>query len=138
MGATFDPSGLYRFNAVMDWLASIGLDARDAHARAVAMQAAFVPAANALGIPGLRADDLLAPLSQPDRGNFLAYDSPHAPALHATLHAAGIITDVRGSTLRVGFGLYHDLADVPAIVGRIADALKPRCAPAAGAARPAA
>jgi kynureninase len=119
MGATFDPSGLYRFNAAMDWLEAMGIDAAGVHARACAMQAAFTEQADRLGVPGLRSADLIVPAGLPDHGNFLAYRSPHAAALHGRLAAAGIVTDVRGDVLRVGFGLYHDPTDVPEIVARI-------------------
>lgn len=138
LGATFDPSGLYRFNAVMDWFTAAGLSVADAHARAHAMQAGFVAAVEALGIPGLREADLVVPLSETGRGNFLAYESPHAPGLHAALMQAGLVTDLRGHVLRVGFGLYHDPDDVAEIADRVAEALTPRFAPTADAVRSAA
>jgi kynureninase len=120
MGATFDPSGLYRFNAAMDWLEAQGIDAEGVHARACAMQAAFSEEVDRLGVPGLRSGDLIVPVGAPAHGNFLAYRSPHAAALHGRLAAAGIVIDVRGDVLRVGFGVYHDHTDVPKIVARIA------------------
>jgi kynureninase len=123
VGASFDPSGLYRLNAAMRWMASLGIDAGDAHARAGAMQAGFVAAMDAAGIAGLTSAALIVPAGSPDRGNFLAYRSPHAAAQQARLEAAGIVTDVRGDVLRIGFGLYHDPADVPAIVSRVRAAL---------------
>ncbi len=118
MGATFDPSALYRFNAVMEWLEQAGVDAGEVHARAAALQAAFIDQAAAL--PGLGRENLVAPADSPDRGNFLAYRSALAPAWQASLAAGGIVTDVRGDVLRVGFGLYHDVADVPDMVARMA------------------
>ena len=123
LGATFDPSGLHRLNAVQDWLDRIGVDVPDIHARAHAIGAAFVAAVDRLHIPGLREAHLAVPMTDAQRGNFLAYVSPHAPALQARLSAAGIVTDVRGSVLRIGFGLYHDLDDVPEIAARVAAAL---------------
>jgi selenocysteine lyase/cysteine desulfurase len=123
MGATFDPSGLYRLNASMRWLAGQGVDAAAVHARALAMQAGFVASMDAAGIAGLTGDALIVPARVPDRGNFLAYRSPWAAAQQARLEAAGIVTDVRGDVLRIGFGLYHDPADVPAIAARVRAAL---------------
>ncbi len=120
MGATFDPSGLYRLNAAMDWLAGEGIDAAAVHARAVAVQSAFIEQAG--GLPGLAPADLLLPAGAPDRGNFLAYRSAHAAAWQRALAAAGIVCDRRGDVLRLGFGLYHDPSDVPDIVARIAKA----------------
>jgi selenocysteine lyase/cysteine desulfurase len=118
MGATFDPSALYRFNAVMKWLDQIGVDAADIHARAQALQAAFIQQAAIL--PGFGRENLVVPAGSPDRGNFLAYRSPQAAAWQASLAAGGILTDVRGDVLRVGFGLYHDVTDVPDMVARMA------------------
>jgi selenocysteine lyase/cysteine desulfurase len=118
VGATFDPSGLYRLNAVMRWLAELGVDAGEVHARACTLQDAFV---DALGMPGLRRNDLV--VRDVPRGNFLAYRSEHAAGYQQRLKAAGIITDVRGDVLRIGFGLYHDVADVPAMAARIRAAL---------------
>jgi selenocysteine lyase/cysteine desulfurase len=125
MGATFDPSGLYRLNAAMDWLHTIGVEPAQIHARARALQAAFIDAMDAAALPGFGRDALLVPAASPDRGNFLAYRSAHAAAWQASLAAGGVVTDLRGDVLRVGFGLYHDLADVPAMVARIA-ACRPR------------
>ena len=123
LGATFDPTGLHRLNAVMHWLDGLGLEAPEIHARAHAMQYAVMAALDRSKIPGLRPADLLVALGDANRGNFLAFDSAQSPALHERLRAAGIVADLRGSVLRLGFGLYHDLADAPAIAGRIAAAL---------------
>jgi selenocysteine lyase/cysteine desulfurase len=123
MGATFDPSGLYRLNAAMRWMAEVGIDAQAVHARAQAMQDGFVAAMNDAGIAGLRRSDLIVPHDAPDRGNFLAYRSPGAARQQAALDGAGIVTDVRGDVLRIGFGLYHDPADLPAITGRFRECL---------------
>ncbi len=119
MGATFDPSGLYRLNAAMRWMAEYGIDARAAHARARAMQDGFVAALDGAGIAGLRRGDLIVPDDAAERGNFLAYRSVHAAGQQAALAKAGIVTDVRGDVLRIGFGLYHDPADLGTMVGRM-------------------
>lgn len=124
MGATFDPSGLHRLNAVMAWLDGIGLGVERIHARAHAMQHAIMERLAPAGIDGFRPADLLVPLDDPGRGNFLAFDTPRAPALHDMLRASGIVTDVRGSVLRMGFGLYHDPGDAGAIAERIIAALR--------------
>ena len=123
MGATFDPSGLYRLHAVLAWLEALGLSVADIHARAVALQQALLMALHRHDIPGLRAADLVLPAGHAARGNFLAFASGQAAALQARLEAAGIITDRRGDTLRIGFGLYHDIADIPGIAARIAAAV---------------
>jgi kynureninase len=70
------------------------------------LQRQFV-AANML--PGFT---LLNPLVGGPHARFLAYKGSDAPALHAALDASGVVTDVRGDVLRIGFGLYQDADDV--------------------------
>ena len=120
-GATFDPSGLYRLNAAMRWLETLGLGAAAAHARAHANQAAFTAALDEAGIDGLTSQALVVPA--PQRGNFLAYRSPRAAELQQSLAQAGIVTDARADILRIGFGLYHDPADMPLVAQRVAAAM---------------
>ncbi len=122
MGATFDPTALYRLNAVMRWLDGLGVDASGVRAHARALQEAFVDALEASGAP-LRAADLVVPLAEPSRGSFLTFRREDAADLHGRLAAAGIVTDVRGDRLRVGFGLYHAAEDAPRAARRIAAAL---------------
>lgn len=116
MGSTFDPSGLYRFNAVMDWLEALAVEVADIHAHAHALQGRFVA-----GLRPALLDPraLVARLDEPRRGNFLTFDMPGAPALHHRLHEAGVQTDVRGTRLRFGFGLYITTEEVDALHARM-------------------
>lgn len=116
MGATFDPSGLFRLNAALGWLAGLGLGAAEIHSHVQALQARFV---TGLGGTGLDPARLVIPVSDPARGNFLTFDLPDAEAWSARLDAAGIVTDRRGSRLRFGFGLYHTAAEVDALLARL-------------------
>ena len=118
MGATFDPSGLYRFNAAMRWLARLGIGPAELHAHAVALGERLVR-----GLPpgcGLSGEQLVVALEESRRGNFLTFDTRDAPALHRRLHAAGVQTDVRGTRLRFGFGPYLVVDDVRALHARLA------------------
>lgn len=124
LGATFDPSGLYRLNAVMNWCEAIGLNAAEIQARSLALQNAFIETLEPYQLHGFRASDLVVQWGSLQRGNFLAYDSPTAPEIHQRLKAAGIITDCRGTVLRIGFGLYHNVSEMPEIVKRIRSALR--------------
>ncbi|MBX6743958.1 MAG: aminotransferase class V-fold PLP-dependent enzyme, partial [Acetobacteraceae bacterium] len=118
MGATFDPSGLYRFNAAMGWLEGLGLDAGAIHAHALALQEQFV--AGLGGAPcGLDPTRLVVPLAERRRGNFLAFDLEDAEAVQAWLAAAGIVADRRGRRLRLGFGLYHTVEEVDRLLERL-------------------
>lgn len=109
MGATLDPTALYRFVAVQDWLVGLGLDVADLHARSLALQERFVAGLD--GQLGLDPDQLV--VSDPARrGNFLTFRRPDAVAVQEHLLANGIVTDARRDRLRFGFGLYHDPEDV--------------------------
>ncbi len=113
-GATFDPTGLYRFNAVQRWLDDLGVTVRDIHAHVRHLQARFVAAGpHPELVPGPDIEQ---------RGHFLTFRLPDAAAAHAALHAAGVITDYRDDRLRIGFGLYHDDADIDDLLARLADA----------------
>jgi kynureninase len=119
MGATFDPSGLYRLGAVLDWLAAEHLDSGVVHAHAVALQEQFMAAMGGHPVGPFAAERLVVPLQEPARGNFLAFEHPEAAAWYRRLHAAGIVTDVRETRLRVGFGLYHTATDVERLIARL-------------------
>ncbi|WP_043338480.1 aminotransferase class V-fold PLP-dependent enzyme [Belnapia moabensis] len=116
MGSTFDASGLYRLNAVMDWLAGLGLDAAAIHAHAHALQARFLA-----GLPhtGLDPARLVVAPDDPARGNFLAFNLEDAEGWQARLAAAGIVTDRRGRRLRFGFGLYQTGEEVDRLLDRL-------------------
>ncbi|MFM5948456.1 MAG: class V aminotransferase [Novosphingobium sp.] len=109
LGSTFDPSGIYRFNAVQRILLSEGLDTAAISAHCDALKARF-----------LAADPLpqLAVLSAP-QARFIALQGPATPALYESLTARDIITDLRGDVLRIGFGLYQDEADVDALLAAL-------------------
>ena len=106
LGSTFDPSGLYRFNAVQRMLASERLTTAAISAHCDARKARFV-AANPL--------PQLVQISGPE-ARFLALQGASAPALYAALTAKGVVTDLRSDVLRIGFALYHDDSDVDALV----------------------
>jgi selenocysteine lyase/cysteine desulfurase len=120
LGATFDPSGVYRFNAVQDWLAREGLGVADIHKRVRALQKIFL---DELGrVPGgaLSGAQLVPPPAIRARGNFLTFRLPGAAELQRRLLARNVVVDVRGDRLRIGFGIYHDREDVEALVRRLA------------------
>ena len=109
LGATFDPSALYRFTAVRRMLAENGLrTARisehvDTLQRRLLGLIAGTPLADA---------ELLNPIAGPPHARFLAFRSPDASRWYEALKEKGCITDVRGDVLRIGFGIYQDEADV--------------------------
>lgn len=117
MGATFDPTSLYRLDAAMSWLAGLGITPADiaAHARTLADH--FVAG---LGPRiGLSEAQLVVPATDPDRGNFLVFRTPDAAAREAAMRAANIVVDRRGDRLRIGFGLYQTLEEVDRLLARL-------------------
>ena len=122
-GATFDPSGLYRFNAAMDWLASTGTTIEDVHAHSVRMQKHFLDGLLRLGITALAPHHLLPPAGMP-RGNVLAFDVDDAQEMQRRIAARNVVIDRRDRRLRFGFGVYHDESAVDRLIDAVARALK--------------
>jgi selenocysteine lyase/cysteine desulfurase len=117
MGATFDPSALYRFNAVRRMLADNALTTPRISAHVDGLQRLLL---GAIVGSALADAELLNPLDGLPHARFLAFRSPEATRWHNELDAKNCITDVRGDVLRIGLGLYHDEDDI----GRLADLLE--------------
>ncbi|MEJ7776501.1 MAG: aminotransferase class V-fold PLP-dependent enzyme [Sphingomicrobium sp.] len=109
MGATFDATGVYRFNAVRRMLAEHGLTTARISAHVESLQGQLV---ERLAGTGLGEAALLNPPAEGPRARFLAFRSPLAQQWHRDLEARNCIVDVRGDVLRVGIGLYHDEDDI--------------------------
>lgn len=114
LGATFDPSGLYRFNAIQRMLMENGLTTAGISAYAEALQRQLLDA-----VPGtpLASAELLNPLAGGAHARFLAFRSPDAQRWYGELKASNCITDVRRDVLRIGFAIYQDESDVDALLG---------------------
>jgi len=115
LGATFDPSGLYRFNAVRRMLDDQGLTTATISAHTATLQAQFL---SSIGGTPFSEAELLNPLDGKGdcHARFLAFRDPRAQAWEQALKARNCITDVRGDVLRIGFAIYQDEEDV----GRLA------------------
>jgi kynureninase len=116
LGATFDPSGLYRLNAVMRWLSSIGEDGATMTRRCAALQENFLALAGASPHPDWQ-------VIEPDplrRGRFIALRTPRAGAIDQALKERGVIVDHRGDILRIGFGIYQHESDVARLAATLA------------------
>jgi selenocysteine lyase/cysteine desulfurase len=118
-GSTFDPTGLYRFNAVMDWLQGLGVSVDTVHAHVLGLQRRFLATLEAANLTALPASSLVTPRDLAQQGNFLAFQLAHAAELARALEERGVLVDVRGDRLRIGFGVYHDEADVDRLVDRL-------------------
>lgn len=121
-GATFDASGIYRFNAVRDWLAREGVTTAAIHAHVERLQARFLERLAGSAWQGVNLATLTPPAGTP-RGHFLTFDTPEAGAIEARLQAAGIHVDQRGTRIRFGFGAYHDAGFADTLFDRLAAVL---------------
>jgi selenocysteine lyase/cysteine desulfurase len=118
MGATFDPSGLYRFNAVQRMLEAEELTTGRISAHVHRLQLRLEEALKGTALGGAE------PLNPPGNragARFLAYRTPHAKRWSAEMKARDCITDVRGNVLRIGLGLYHDDSDLDRFAALAAD-----------------
>jgi len=115
MGATFDATGLYRFNAVQDWLRKKRWTVESVLRHVREIERAFLSASRS-------ADVNTATLIVSDerrRGRFLTFRTAKASVIVEQLAAKNIIVDHRGDRLRIGFGIYHNKSDAL----RLAEAL---------------
>ena len=122
-GATFDPSGLYRFNAAMDWLASTGTTIEAVHRHALALQKHFLDGLARLALPALTPAMLVPPV-EVARGNFLTFETADAEEIQRRITAENVVIDRRDRRLRFGFGVYQDAARVEQLLERLALALR--------------
>jgi selenocysteine lyase/cysteine desulfurase len=113
MGATFDPSGLYRFIHVRRMLAENGLTTPRISSHCAALQQRLM---ESIESTPLEQAELLNPLGDARHARFLAFRCSEAQRWYAELKAQNCITDVRGDVLRIGFGIYQDEQDVDRLV----------------------
>ena len=118
LGATFDPSALYRFTSIRRMLRDNGLTTARISAHVEGLQRQLVEATAGTA---LAAAELLNPLDNRPHARFLAFRSSHAQRWYEGLLARNCITDVRGDVLRIGFGIYQDHEDVARLVERLGD-----------------
>jgi selenocysteine lyase/cysteine desulfurase len=114
LGATFDPSALYRFTAVRRMLADVGLTTGTVSRHVAGLQSKLLCE---LANTPVEQAELLNPIGGGPHARFLAFRSPNAQRWYADLAGQNCITDVRGEVLRIGFGIYQDESDVDRLVG---------------------
>jgi selenocysteine lyase/cysteine desulfurase len=118
LGATFDPSALYRFTAVRGMLAENGLTTRFISGHVAELQKLLLASMRSTPLGNA---ELLNPLDGRAHARFLAFRSAAAQGWHAELKARNCITDVRGDVLRIGFGIYQDEQDVERLVAYLGE-----------------
>jgi kynureninase len=121
-GSTYDPTSHYRAARVLAFFAEQGLTPerlRASYRRQVDLLAAGF---DALGVDdGVITRDRETPLEQ--YGAFLALRTPRAGELQRALADRGVLTDSRGSWLRLGPAPYLSDAQLDAAIGLLGEAL---------------
>jgi len=113
IGATFDPSALYRFNAIRRMLADNGLTTAGITRHVASLQDLLL---DKLDSTAFATAELLNPLDGGPHARFLAFRSSKAQQWCSALAAKKCVTDVRGEVLRIGLGIYHDESDIDRFV----------------------
>jgi selenocysteine lyase/cysteine desulfurase len=120
LGATFDPTALYRFNAVQRWLTDAGWTVEAIHDHVVDLQHRFLTGlAGVCGGPLRAADVVASPVDGP-HGHLLAFEHPRASVVASALADRNVVVDHRGTRVRVGLGIYHDTGAVADLLERLA------------------
>lgn len=123
LGATYDPTGLYRYNAVVAMLAREGVTTADVTARVAALRETLETAIASGDAGVLRDAEILHPNASGPNARFVALRHSNAVAWKKRLMNANIITDARDDVLRIGLGIYHDLDDMPTFCAAATKAL---------------
>ncbi|WP_163836609.1 aminotransferase class V-fold PLP-dependent enzyme [Spartinivicinus ruber] len=120
-GATFDPTGIYRLNAVFDLWQENKLTVEAVHQHVLALQQVFLQSINNSNHPLLNYRNLLY-IPEYVHGHFLTFklaDRAICKNLSMALNSLKVKVDCRGNRLRFGFGLQHDLEDINQLLARL-------------------
>lgn len=123
LGATYDATGLYRFNAVRRMLANENLDTVAITVRIAPLREKLVASIESGEAGVLSQAELLKPNAKGFQSRFISLRHANATHWKARLFDANIITDARDDVLRIGLGLYHDEEDLGAFCAGVAKAL---------------
>lgn len=119
-GSTFDPSGFYRLNAVMDWWQRDGITVELIHQHVRTLQNRFLELIDEANVKFIGRFNLMNAERLDQQGHFLTFKTVDAKHHHDKLRTKNIIVDYRADRLRFGFSLYHDLATIEQLVKRLA------------------
>ncbi len=117
MGATFDPSGIYRFVAAGRMLEAEGLSTATIATHVGGLQRLLLDKIAAGEAGPLKDAEVLNMPGESPQARFLALRHGDASAWKQALADKGVVVDVRDDVLRVGLSIYHDAADVAAFCG---------------------
>ena len=114
MGATFDPSGLYRFVAAGRMLEAEGLTTATIAAHVGTLLRSLLVKIEAGEAGPLKDAMIMNPPANGPQARFLAVKHEKASVWKQALADKGVVVDVRDDVLRIGLSIYHDDADVAA------------------------
>lgn len=121
LGATFDPSGLYRFVAAGRMLEGEGLTTAAIAAHVGMLQRSLLAKIAAGDAGPLKDAMVMNPPGDGSQARFLALKHEEASAWKQALADKGVVVDVRDDVLRIGLSVYHDAADIEAFCAACLD-----------------
>jgi kynureninase len=121
-GSTYDPTSHYRAARVLEFFEQQGLTVATLTASYRGQRAVLASEFDDLDAPAdLITRDRSTPSSE--LGGFLSLETPHAARLQELLAERGVMTDSRGSHLRLGPAPYLSDAQLEEAVGHLGEAL---------------
>lgn len=114
-GSTFDASGCYRFNSVIETFKKAKLDFKSIHNKVLGLKKYFVQGLEKNPNSFLKVSDII---ENPD-AHFITFRTNFANEIEHILLKNNIIVDSRGDRLRFGFGLYHDFKDIDLLLTKM-------------------
>lgn len=121
-GATYDPTGTYRYNAAMKALDDEGITISDVHKYVQGLQERFLSRLGELKHEHLNRDRLIYDDSRALHGHFFTFELESAESTAAfakKLKEANIEIDYRANRIRFGFGIYQDSSDIDELFARL-------------------
>jgi len=109
-GSTMDFSSLYRLNAVLNLFESENITVEKIHSHIQFIQKKFLNILSKQDHPAICEKNIIAQ-DYNTHGHFFSFalsSEKTAQSIMQQLKSSKIVTDLRGSRLRFGFGLYHD------------------------------
>jgi selenocysteine lyase/cysteine desulfurase len=121
LGATTDPSGIYRMHSVLKLWHERRIDISTIHDHIVSLQRYFIRQLASTSIFGLAKKDLIHIQEGVQHiGHFLTFRTEKTQQIQNQLRELNIITDCREDRLRFGFGMYHSTEDIDQLFERLA------------------
>ena len=122
LGATLDPTGIFRCRRVLSWMDAQDLSVPVLRAQSILQTQRLIERYDSLNLTS-RGLGLATPRNDPERGAFVSFEHPRAVELSTRLRAAGVRTDARTPYLRFGPAPYTTSAEIDRAVDVLASVL---------------